>query len=120
MATLRDQIEMRAANRRNPCYWSSPQSPSLSISSSEEKSWSFPWRLFSYARYEIQSERHLILIAIAGYEIHIEGWNLEALAEEVGVGKLSKIKALPPEYREPTDSKPYVYKIEVKEVGRGS
>jgi len=118
MASLREQIEMRTANRRSPCYSSSSQTSSLSISSGDGKSWSFPWRLFSYARHDVQPERHIIVIAIAGFEIEIEGFHLEQVAEEVTGGQLSKVKALPLEYREPTDSRPYIYKIEVKELGR--
>lgn len=93
MSSLREQIELRRASKPlrtvYSCYSKSPQTLCLSVYSSNETEWIFPWRLLSYGTHQVQSDREILTLMFVNKMVRIKGWNLESISDAVATTKLS-------------------------------
>jgi hypothetical protein len=110
MSSLQQAIDRRRAEDAGaqPCHSMNAQVASLTVVTSADEKWIFPWHHLAVAHLTRSGEREELQLTFASHLVTIRGRNLGALAELVAAVRLATVRPAPGKYARSAEPEPFV------------
>jgi hypothetical protein len=116
MSSLQQLLDRRKADQpaaAQLCHAVHPQASALSVVTSADERWIFPWHHLVAAQHVRANEREELRLTFTSHLVTLRGRNLTALADLVATAQLASLRVAPSKYGKAGDAEPFVDSLHV-------
>lgn len=116
MSSLQQLLDRRRVDQPATlqlCHAVNPQATALSVVTSADERWIFPWHQLTAAQHTRADEREELRLLFTSHVVTLRGRNLTALADLVASSQLASLRVAPSKYGKAGDAEPFVEALSV-------
>lgn len=117
MSSLQQLLDRRRADQPAAtvqlCHAVHPQANALSVVTSADERWIFPWHHLAAAQHTRAGEREEIRLTFTSHLVTLRGRNLTPLADLIATTQLASLRVAPSKYGKAGEAEPFVESLQV-------
>lgn len=116
MSSLQQLLDRRRSDQPATlqlCHAVNPQATALSVVTSADERWIFPWHQLTAAQHTRAGEREELRLLFTSHVVTLRGRNFTALADLVASSQLASLRVAPSKYGKAGDAEPFVESLQV-------
>ena len=120
MSSLQQLLDRRRADQpatAQLCHAVHPQATALSVVTSADERWIFPWHHLTAAQHTRTGEREELCLTFTSHVVTLRGRHLTPLADLIGTTQLASLRVAPSKYGKAGDAEPFVETLHVAAHG---
>jgi hypothetical protein len=110
MSSLQQAIDRRRADsaEAHVCHTFEAQVASLTVVTSAQEKWIFPWHQLTSAQFSLAAGRERLLLTFTSHVVTLQGHDLTALCDLIARLQLASLRPAPAKYAKASNAEPFV------------
>lgn len=116
MSSLQQLLDRRRTDQPASvqlCHAVHPQATALSVVTSADERWIFPWHHLTAAQHTRGGDREELRLTFTSHVVTLRGRHLATLADLIGTTQLASVRVAPSKYGKASEAEPFVDALHV-------